>query len=99
MSRWLRMIKRMKHLDPVGHPECEHNWIHNAGEQCDWDSWSFSDSIKGVKPQDYVKDSDNVAYIYTCTQCGESFWSSTKVFDIPHYRVREVKDKCQKKKK
>ncbi len=67
--------------------ECFHNWIHNAGKQCEWDEWNFSDSIKGIKPNEKIKDSNNIAYFYICTMCGEEFWSSDKMFDIPHYRV------------
>lgn len=86
-------FKKKKDFDLSGHPECTHNWIHNAGEQCKWDDWSFKDSINGIKREDYIKDSDNIVNIYTCTMCGASFWSSEKVFDIPHYRVVAKKQK------
>ncbi len=78
-------------FDYAGHPECSHNWIHNAGKQCEWDIWSLKDSIKGTRPEDYKKDSSRVAYMYICTICGGEFWSTEKMFDIPHHRVRESK--------
>lgn len=68
---------------------CSHNWIHYAGMQCEWDNWSFEDSINGIKKEDYRKDSNNICYIYICTMCQEIIWSSDKLFDIPHYRVKE----------
>jgi len=69
---------------------CSHNWIHNAGKQCEWDNWGFKDSIKGIKPENYRKDSNNLCYFYICTMCGEEIWSQEKLFNIPHYRVKEV---------
>lgn len=86
-----RFLKKKEEFDYFHHPECSHNIIHNAGEQCRWDTWSMEDSIKGTKPEDYLKDSDRIVNIYTCTMCGQGFWSSDKCFDIPHYRVKEVK--------
>lgn len=68
---------------------CSHNWIHYAGKQCEWDNWSFEDSFNGIKKEDYRKDSNNICYIYICTMCQEVIWSSDKLFDIPHYRVKE----------
>lgn len=68
---------------------CSHKWIHNAGKQCEWDNWSLEDSIRGIKPEQYKKDSNNLCYFYICTMCGEEMWSQTKLFNIPHYRVRE----------
>ena len=88
LSKWLK--KKLKQFDIVNHPECFHNWVHNAGEQCKWDTWDFSDFMSGIKSEDYRKDSRRVAYIYTCTMCGESYWSSCKNQNIPHYRVREL---------
>lgn len=85
------MCFKKENFDLVGHPECSHNWIHYAGEQCEWDRWSFEDSIRGTKPEEYKKDSKRIAYIYICTMCGGQFWSSDKALDIPHYRVKEVK--------
>lgn len=80
---------------------CSHNWIHNAGKQCEWDRWGFADSIKGIKPEQYRKDSNRLAYMYICTMCGEEYWSSYKSQDIPHYRVRsqEWKNKNERKNK
>ena len=75
-----------KKFDYAGHPECSHNWIHNAGKQCEWDSPSMEEVINGKLRR---KDSKNVCYFYICTVCGGEFWSSDKMFDIPHYRVRE----------
>lgn len=77
-----------KEFDYVGHPECSHNWIHNAGEQCKWDTPSFEEVRQG---KNHRKDSENVVYMYICTMCGGEFWSSEKMFNIPHYRVRGVR--------
>lgn len=71
---------------------CSHNWIHNAGKQCEWDRWNFADSIKGIKPEQF-------AYMYICTMCGEEYWSSYKSQDIPHYRVRSQKWKNKNERK
>lgn len=65
---------------------CSHNWVHNAGKQCEWDEPHFGEVIKGKK---HKKDSKNMVYMYICTMCGEEFWSQQKMFDIPHYRVKE----------
>ena len=73
-----------------GKDTCTHNWVHNAGKQCEMDCWSFEDSCKGIKPEQYKKDSNRLCYFYICTMCGEEMWSSDKLFDIPHYRVKEV---------
>lgn len=70
---------------------CSHHWVHNAGKQCKWDCFNFEKSYRGYTPENYKKDSKNIAYMYICTMCGEEFWSSSKALDIPHYRVREVK--------
>ena len=75
-----------KRFDYVGHPECSHNWIHNAGKQCEFDNPSIGEIINGKLRR---KDSRNVCYFYICTMCGGEFWSSEKMFNIPHYRVRE----------
>ena len=84
LSRKIR--KQLKQHDLAGHPECTHNWIHNAGKQCEWDCWSMGASLQGIKPQQYRKDSKRIAYMYICTMCGGEFWSSHKCFKIPHYR-------------
>lgn len=77
----MSIFKREK-FDLVGHPECDHHWVHYAGKQCEWDRESkFPYSNKG--------DSKNIAYMYICTRCGGEFWSSDKAFDIPHYRVKD----------
>lgn len=76
------LFKTKKEFDYVGHPECSHNWIHNARKQCEWDRESK------FKEEAETADSNNVAYMYICTMCGGEFWSSEKMFDIPHYRVR-----------
>lgn len=81
-----KLRKQLKQFDYVNHPECSHNWVHNAGMQCEWDRKSIG--IESVMKYDC--DSNNIAYMYTCTMCGETFWSSNKVFDIPHYRVKGV---------
>lgn len=83
-------IKKKK-FDLVRHPECSHNWIHYAGKQCEWDNGTYWDKKKNkvVKRQ---KDSNNVAYIYICTMCQGEFWSYSKMFDIPHYRVKGVQN-------
>lgn len=60
---------------------CSHNWIHNAGKQCEWD--------KATLTPEYKADSRRVAYMYICTMCGEEFWSSNKYLKIPHYIVKE----------
>lgn len=78
------MFKRKKD-DIVNHPECDHHWVHNAGEQFRWD-------IAGTR-KGYKGDSLRIAFIYTCTMCGESFWSGRREFDIPHYRVKEGRKK------
>lgn len=96
LSRKLR--KQLKQPDMFFHSECSHNIIHYAGKACEYDTWSFSDSINNVKPEDYRKDSNNLCPIYICTMCGEVIWSSEKLKDIEHYRVREVKHKCSKNK-
>lgn len=75
------MLFKKKKFDIVNHPECDHNWVHNAGEQFRWDKAGIKEGYKG--------DSARVAYMYTCTQCGETYWSSRKDQDIPHYRVKE----------
>jgi len=94
LSRKLK--KQLKKFDLGGHPECTHNWIHNAGKQCEWDCWNFEASRKGIKPEQYRKDSNRIAYMYICTMCGGEFWSSHKCFKISHYRVKEGK-RCQQK--
>lgn len=77
---------------------CFHHWVHNAGKQCEWDCWDFKDSLHKTRPEDYRKDSIRMCYFYICTMCGEEFWSQRKEFDIPHYRVKEVKrQKCRRK--
>ncbi len=73
--------------------KCSHNWVHNAGKQCEWDCWSFEDSIRGEKPENYRKDSNRLCNFYICTMCGEEIWSQEKLFNIPHYRVRSVNNK------
>lgn len=95
LSRKIR--KQLKQHDLAGHPECTHNWIHNAGKQCEWDCWSMGASLQGIKLQQYRKDSKRIAYMYICTMCGGEFWSSHKCFKIPHYRVREVKNNENRK--
>lgn len=75
---------RKKKFDLVGHPECSHNWIHYAGKQCEWDRKS-----KFIE-ENPIPDSNNIAYMYICTMCKGEFWSSEKMFDIPHYRVKGV---------
>ena len=77
------MFHKRKKFDEVGHPECFHNWIHNAGEQCDWDMNSYG--ILGTKLD---ADSNNICNFYICTICQGEFWSQQKEFDIPHYRVK-----------
>lgn len=93
-----KLRKQLKKFDYVNHPECSHNWVHNAGMQCEWDEPSFGEVIASKK---HRKDSNNVAYMYICTMCGGTFWSSEKMFDIPHYRVRGVvnddRRKCNSK--
>lgn len=69
---------------------CSHNWIHNAGKQCQWDIESKIHSLD-KKARKRKGDSNNIAYMYICTMCGEEFWSSDKCLDITHYRVREVR--------
>lgn len=66
---------------------CSHNWVNNASKQCEWDNPSFGEIIKGKK---HRKDSNNVCYFYICTICQEELWSGNKMFNIPHYRVKEV---------
>lgn len=71
---------------------CSHHWIHNAGKQCEWSKiYTFEDSLKGLSPNDIKGDSDEIAYMYICTMCGEEYWSSDKSQNIPHYRVRSRK--------
>lgn len=94
LSRKLR--KQLKKPDMFFHPECSHNIIHYAGKACEYDAWSFSDSINNVKPEDYIKDSDNLCPMYICTMCGGFIWSSEKLEGIEHYRVREVKKHINK---
>lgn len=76
---------------------CCHNWVHYARKQCKWDEWGFGDSINGIKPENYIKDSNNMVYMYICTMCGEEFWSQKKEFDIPYYRVKEVKSNVKQR--
>ena len=75
--------KQLKNIDIVNHPECSHNWVHNAGKQCEWDR---AGNINYTNA-----DSRNIAYMYICTMCGGEFWSSNKCLEIPHYRVKEMK--------
>ena len=82
--------KNKKKFDLVGHPECPHNWVHNAGKQCEWDNNIYWDNKKR-RIVERPKDSEDVAYMYICTMCEGEFWSSEKMFDIPHYRVRSIK--------
>lgn len=77
-----KLRKQLKQFDIAGHSECCHNWIHNAGKQCEWDKSS-------INPQ-YKADSIHIAYMYICTMCGGEFWSSDKCLNIPHYRVKEA---------
>lgn len=78
------MFNKNKKFDLVGHPECSHNWIHNTGKQYEWDLKSkFLD-------ENSIPDSNNIVYMYICTMCGGEFWSTEKMFDIPHYRVKGV---------
>ena len=77
------MFWKKNKFDISGHPECTHNWIHNAGKQYEWDKSSKFPNERG--------DSRNIAYMYICTMCGAEFWSSNKAIDIPHYRVKESK--------
>lgn len=89
LSRKLR--KQLKQNDIVGHPECSHNWVHDVRKQLEWDTWSFIDSYQGIKPEDYIKDSEHICPIYTCTMCGGSYWSSDPRNDVEYYRLVEVK--------
>lgn len=74
-------------FDLVGHPECDHHFVHNAGKQCEWDRAHYFNS-------NYAKgDSKRIAYMYICTRCGGEFWSSDKALDIPHYRVKDIRKK------
>lgn len=75
-----KLRKQLKRFDYAGHPECSHNWIHNAGKQCEWDMKNLLGTVYG--------DSNNIAYMYICTMCGGEYWSSDKDQDIEHYRVR-----------
>lgn len=84
-------FRRNKHLLPHEVNGCSHNWIHNAGKQCKLDKQSSFLHKKRA-------DSRNIAYMYICTMCGEELWSSDKMFNIPHYRVKEV-ERCQRRKK
>lgn len=79
-----------KNFDWVGHPECSHNWIHYARKQCEMDVPNMSEIVNGKIRK---KDSNNICNFYICTLCQGEFWSSEKVFDIPHYRVREGENK------
>lgn len=79
-------FRKNKELMPHERNGCSHNWVHYAGKQCEWDTPSFEEVIQGKK---YRKDSNNMCYFYICTICQEELWSSDKMFDIPHYRVRE----------
>jgi len=72
-------------FDIVGHPECSHNWIHNAGQQCGWDRESK------FPYESEIADSKNVCNMYICTMCGGQYWSFNKDQNIPHYRVRGVR--------
>lgn len=85
--------KKQKKFDYVGHPECFHDWIHNAGKQCEWDNNKYWNTKKN-KIIERKRDSNNVAYMYICTMCGGEFWSSEKMFNIPHYRVRDRRNKA-----
>lgn len=76
-----KLRKQLKQFDLTGHPECSHNWIHNAGKQCEWD-------MKNLLSTNYA-DSYHIAYMYICTMCGGEYWSSNKSEDIQHYRVRD----------
>ena len=40
------MFKRKKY-DIVNHPECDHHWVHNAGEQFRWDIAGERKGYKG----------------------------------------------------
>ena len=73
---------RRKEFDLVDHPECDHHWVHNAGEQCEWDRKGIIGNRKA--------DSRRIVYFYICTRCGGEFWSQRKEFDIPYYRVKEA---------
>lgn len=84
------MLLKNKEFDYARHPECSHNWIHNANKQCESDNNYYWD-IKKNKIVEKSKDSNNVAYMYICTMCQGEFWSSEKMFDIPHYRVKTKK--------
>lgn len=86
-------FRRNKHLLPHEVNGCSHNWIHNAAEQCKLDR-----ECKFPYEQGERADSRNVANMYICTMCEEELWSSNKMFDIPHYRVKEV-GRCQRRKK
>lgn len=81
------MFNKKKNLMPHERNGCSHNWIHNAGEQCECD---ICLPVDLCDRKSYKKDSDNVCNMYICTMCGEELWSTDKMFDIPHYRVREV---------
>lgn len=81
-------FKKNKNLMPYEKNGCSHNWIHYAAEQCKWDVPYILNSGKI-----YRKDSNNVCYFYICTICQEMLWSSNKMFDIPHYRVKEILNK------
>lgn len=84
------MLNRYKKkFDLVKHPECFHNWVHNAGKQCEWDRITCIENVFKCNC-----DSNNIAYMYICTMCGGEFWSSEKMFNIPHYRVKGVCAKC-----
>ncbi len=68
-----------RHLLPHERNGCTHNWINYAGMQCE---------ISAECRFDKKGDSNEVAFIYLCTICQEKLWSTDKMFDIPHYRVR-----------
>lgn len=79
---------------------CSHNWIHNAGKQCEWSRiYTFEDCLRGLSPDDIKGDSNEITYMYICTMCGEEYWSSYKSQDIPHYRVRSQKWKNKNERK
>ena len=81
-------FNKNKNLLPYEKNGCSHNWIHYAGKQCEWDVPYILNS-----GEIYKKDSNNVCYFYICTICQEIIWSSNKMFDIPHYRGKEVLNK------
>ena len=90
------MLKRNKNLPLHEQNGCSHNWIHNAGKQCEWDADFVYDEI-GVKLGKHRKDSNNKCNMYICTMCGEEFWSSDRCLDIAYYRVKERKANAKNK--